>query len=47
MMRYKLAFFGANHFDPRSDKWLRISLFAGQVFPEHICAPAHGGADAA
>lgn len=30
MMRCKLAFFGASHFDPRSDKWVRISLFHGK-----------------
>ncbi|MEZ5912135.1 MAG: hypothetical protein R3D84_07870 [Paracoccaceae bacterium] len=36
MMRYKLAFFGASHFDPRSDKWVRISLFAGLPGPEEI-----------
>ncbi|MCV2876724.1 hypothetical protein OE810_10710 [Rhodobacteraceae bacterium XHP0102] len=47
MMRYKLAFFGANHFDPRSDKWLRISLFAGQPQPDDICVSPHGDAHAA
>ncbi|WP_207100136.1 hypothetical protein [Paracoccus shandongensis] len=33
MMRCKLAFFGASHFDPRSDKWVRISLFQGEPSP--------------
>ncbi|MDG4647287.1 hypothetical protein P6F26_02420 [Roseibacterium sp. SDUM158017] len=33
MMRCKLAFFGASHFDPRSDKWVRISLFQGAPYP--------------
>ncbi|MGR3485094.1 MAG: hypothetical protein ACU0BF_07090 [Paracoccaceae bacterium] len=28
LLRAKLAFFGARAFDPRSDRWLRISLFA-------------------
>ncbi len=39
LLRCKLAFFGASRFDPRSDRWLRISLFAGALFPEEICAP--------
>ncbi len=30
IMRCKLAFFGASRFDPRSDKWVRISLFQGE-----------------
>ncbi|WP_347266713.1 hypothetical protein [Paracoccus sp. (in: a-proteobacteria)] len=33
MMRCKLAFFGASRFDPRSDKWVRISLFQDQPSP--------------
>ena len=33
LLRCKLAFFGATHFDPRSDKWVRISLFGGTPFP--------------
>ncbi|RYG91429.1 hypothetical protein EU803_10075 [Loktanella sp. IMCC34160] len=33
LMRCKLAFFGATHFDPRSDKWVRISLFQGAPYP--------------
>jgi hypothetical protein len=33
MMRCKLAFFGASRFDPRSDKWVRINLFQGEVYP--------------
>ena len=33
LMRCKLAFFGASHFDPRSDKWVRISLFHGAPYP--------------
>lgn len=41
LMRCKLAFFGATHFDPRSDKWVRISLFSGTPYPFEINA---GGA---
>jgi len=33
LMRCKLAFFGANRFDPRSDRWVRISLFQGAPYP--------------
>ena len=41
-MRCKLAFFGASHFDPRSDKWVRISLFQGAPYPvsyTHLTLP--------
>lgn len=37
LLRAKLAFFGASRFDPRSDRWLRISLFAGHPHPDEIC----------
>ena len=40
MMRCKLAFFGADRFDPRSDRWIRISLFQGAVYPDEIDAKA-------
>lgn len=33
LLRCKLAFFGASRFDPRSDKWVRISLFQGLPYP--------------
>ena len=29
MLRFKLSFFGAQKFDPRSDKWLRICMYQG------------------
>ena len=29
MLRLKLSFFGANKFDPRSDRWTRITLYQG------------------
>ena len=38
LLRCKLAFFGASHFDPRSDKWVRISLYKGEPFPEDLGA---------
>ena len=33
MLRCKLSFFGATRFDPKSDKWLRICLFADSPLP--------------
>ena len=39
IMRFKLAFFGANRFDPRSDRWVRITLFRDAPLPEDICEP--------
>lgn len=34
LLRCKLAFFGATRFDPRSDRWVRISLFQGAPYPD-------------
>ncbi len=36
LLRCKLAFFGASHFDPRSDRWVRIALFQGAPYPEDL-----------
>jgi hypothetical protein len=36
ILRCKLAFFGASHFDPRSDRWVRIALFQGAPYPEDL-----------
>ncbi|MGB3556512.1 MAG: hypothetical protein WBA25_17930 [Jannaschia sp.] len=36
LLRCKLAFFGADRFDPRSDRWVRINLFQGAAFPDEI-----------
>ncbi len=38
ILRCKLAFFGATRFDPRSDKWLRITLFQGAPLPDELAA---------
>ncbi len=38
ILRCKLACFGASHFDPRSDRWVRISLFQGLPFPDDLLA---------
>ena len=29
MLRWKLSFFGASKFDPKSDRWIRITLYQG------------------
>ncbi|MEX0373267.1 hypothetical protein V6X02_05445 [Spiribacter sp. 1M153] len=36
LLRCKLAFFGATKFDPRSDRWVRITLFQGAPRIEDI-----------
>ncbi len=36
MLRAKLSFFGATRFDPRSDRWIRICMFAGAPHPEEL-----------
>lgn len=38
ILRCKLAFFGATQFDPRSDRWVRISLFQGLPYPDELGA---------
>jgi hypothetical protein len=36
MLRAKLSFFGATSFDPRSDRWIRITMFAGAPYPPDL-----------
>lgn len=36
MLRLKLSFFGANYFDPRSDRWLRICMFADAPYATEL-----------
>ncbi len=36
LLRAKLSFFGATHFDPRSDRWVRITMFQGAPFPHEL-----------
>lgn len=53
MLRAKLSFFGATDFDPRSDRWVRICMYAGAPYPEELTVetaafwvyPERGGAD--
>lgn len=36
LLRCKLSFFGATHFDPRSDRWVRITMFRNAPFPAEL-----------
>ena len=36
LLRCKLSFFGATRFDPRSDRWLRITMFQGCPYPDEL-----------
>ncbi|NRB04333.1 MAG: hypothetical protein HRU30_13840 [Rhodobacteraceae bacterium] len=38
MLRAKLSFFGAIHFDPRSDRWVRICMYQGAPYPDELGA---------
>ncbi len=41
ILRCKLAFFGATRFDPRSVRWVRISLFQGAPYPDQMNGDVH------
>jgi len=36
LLRAKLSFFGAGHFDPRSDRWVRINMYKDAPFPDEL-----------
>ena len=36
ILRCKLAYFGATKFDPRSDRWVRITMFQNAPFPDTL-----------
>ena len=36
MLRCKLSFFGATHFDPKSDRWVRICMFKHAPLPKDL-----------
>lgn len=38
LLRCKLSFFGATKFDPRSDRWVRITMFQGAPYPSELSA---------
>ena len=39
MLRCKLSFFGAAKFDPKSDRWTRITLYQGAPTASELAAP--------
>ena len=40
LLRFKLAFFGASKFDPKSDLWTRITMFQGAPMPDDLGGPS-------
>ena len=36
MLRFKLSFFGASRYDPKSDRWVRVSFFPGAPYYEDL-----------
>ncbi|MEM9676951.1 MAG: hypothetical protein AAF890_02740 [Pseudomonadota bacterium] len=42
MLRCKLSFFGADGFDPKSDRWTRVRLFAGAPCVDELTADNAG-----
>ena len=38
ILRFKLSFFGATRFDPRSDRWTRITMFQHAPLMEEIAS---------
>ncbi len=36
LLRFKLAFFGASKFDPKSDRWTRITMYQGAPMPDEV-----------
>lgn len=43
MLRCKLSFFGASKFDPKSDRWTRITLCQGASLADELRAEVGGG----
>jgi len=41
LLRFKLAFFGASKFDPKSDLWTRISMYQGAPMPDQLSDSDH------
>ncbi|MDA8006738.1 MAG: hypothetical protein MPJ81_00825 [Gammaproteobacteria bacterium] len=38
LLRCKLSFFGATRFDPKSDRWVRITMYQHAPFPDELSA---------
>jgi len=36
MLRFKLSFFGASRYDPKSDRWVRVSFFPGAPYYDDL-----------
>ena len=36
LLRCKLAYFGASKFDPKSDRWTRITMYQGAPLPDEL-----------
>jgi hypothetical protein len=36
LLRCKLSFFGATKFDPKSDRWVRITMYQDAPYPDEI-----------
>jgi len=45
LLRAKLSFFGAGRFDPKSDRWVRMTLFQGAPLVEELNAEPANLAD--
>ncbi len=43
LLRFKLAFFGASKFDPKSDLWTRVTLYQGAPLPDQLVGSNHDG----
>ena len=41
LLRFKLAFFGASKFDPKSNLWTRISMYQGAPMPDQLAEQNH------
>ena len=41
LLRCKLAMFGATKFDPRSDRWVRVTFFQGAPLLDEINDPEY------
>ena len=39
LLRFKLSFFGASKFDPKSDRWVRVNLFQGAPLKSELNDP--------
>jgi hypothetical protein len=45
MLRCKLSFFGAAKFDPKSDRWTRITMYQGAPLSSDVAEDKHKGSD--